>query len=511
MAEAPVFGTSTSSYTETVRPFYNFWINFSSRRSFAWKDVYNTTQAPNRDVRRAMEKENKKERDKAKREFNELVRRLAEFVRKKDPRVLEWAKSQATLKAEKEAQEKEQKIRQAAEVRARQEAARLAQQEQLDSIDLSGMDLQELMSEKDLKRHKHMFQNEGEEDEEEDVVEEFYCPACKKVFKSDKQFKNHENSKKHKDMAAKLRKELLAEDEAAEAAMAKTAKGKGKQSAAASPASKSVNGGKKNGNKFEPEEDIFVDDDDDFIHDLETIRHADDDLIHNVQDMDAEEDAEDSDGDETILADLSQYRLHDPAADAKKPDSEAPKKTENNKKVVVAQDEEDEDEEDEGDDDGMLNMMAAARMSKSRFAIESDEDDEEEAVEEQEIDEAPATAKGASEKKFNFNDFMSTLPDTERASPSGNAKSTGAAVIENDAKQKKRRRAAKDKEKSAAAVAPEPEPEYERGGKRGGKGKKGGRNTQAPAENSCRTCGSSFPSKTALHNHLKETKHAIAT
>lgn len=478
--EAPVFGHSTSSYTETVRPFYNFWINFSSQRTFAWKDVYNTTQAPNRDVRRIMEKENKKERDKAKREFNELVRRLAEFARKKDPRVLNWAKEQAALKVLREAEEKEMKERKAAEVKAKQQAARAAQEEQLDSIDLSGMDLQDLMSAKDLKRHKHLLQDD-EEDGEDDVVEEFYCPACKKVFKSDKQFKNHENSKKHKDMAAKLRKELMAEDEAADAAIA----------------------AKKNANKTETEEDIFVDDDDEFIEDLETIRHADDDLVHIAAEI---IDEDDSDGDEVILADLSQYRLHE-APVSQKADTEVKKSGESAKKDLVQEEDADDGEDDDDMNDDMLAMMSS---SKPRFNFGDDSNDEEEDVE-------PVTvpsAKGG-KKSFNFADFEASLPSSGASSPAPKAAETEKVIPEADAGKKKRRRAVKEKAAPAPVAVAEPEPEYERGAKRGGKGKKGARGAAAAAaahhdENSCRTCGSSFPSKTALHAHLKETKHAIA-
>lgn len=450
-----------------------------------------------------MEKENKKERDKAKREFNELVRRLAEFARKKDPRVLNWAKEQAALKLEKEAQDKESKLKQAAEVKAKQEAARVAQQAQLDSIDLSGMDLQELMSEKDLKRHKHLLGHD-DEDGEDDIVEEFYCPACKKVFKSDKQFKNHENSKKHKDMAAKLRKELMAEDEAADAAMAKS-QPKGKQTSAKATAAKKGKFVPDDDGFMDDDEDIFVDDDDLFIQDLATIRNADDDLVHIVTDDVLEDDSLDSEEDETILADLSQYRLHE-AGNGK----EASKSSEAASTTDEPAPEADDDDGD--DDDDMLNMMASAKASKSRFTFEDDDDEGEDDAE---VDISKLTPK----KSFNFTDFVASLPGSSRSSPAAApAPEATETVVEPEGK-KKRRRAPKDKaEKPAAAPVPEPEPEYERGAKRGGKGKKGARAAASAAasaaqhvdENSCRTCGSSFASKTALHTHLKETKHAIA-
>ncbi|KAJ0973986.1 hypothetical protein J5N97_015951 [Dioscorea zingiberensis] len=57
-------------------------------------------------------------------------------------------------------------------------------------------------------------------DEEDDLRkkkgkngEEFYCVACNKKFKSDKQWKNHEQSKKHKDKVAELKDAFDEEDE----------------------------------------------------------------------------------------------------------------------------------------------------------------------------------------------------------------------------------------------------------------------------------------------------------
>jgi len=69
---APDFGTSDSPWDE-VREFYTFWENFSSQRSFGFAEKWNLAEAPNREIRRAMERENKKERTRAKKEFNQMV------------------------------------------------------------------------------------------------------------------------------------------------------------------------------------------------------------------------------------------------------------------------------------------------------------------------------------------------------------------------------------------------------------------------------------------------------
>jgi DnaJ family protein A protein 5 len=70
-----------------VHAFYAFWQSFSTKKSYAWLDQYDTRQGENRRVVRAMEKENKKFRDKARKERNEEVRTLVAFVRKRDKRV----------------------------------------------------------------------------------------------------------------------------------------------------------------------------------------------------------------------------------------------------------------------------------------------------------------------------------------------------------------------------------------------------------------------------------------
>ena len=44
--------------------------------------------------------------------------------------------------------------------------------------------------------------------------EELYCVACNKKFKSDKQWKNHEQSKKHRDKVSELRMVFEEEEEA---------------------------------------------------------------------------------------------------------------------------------------------------------------------------------------------------------------------------------------------------------------------------------------------------------
>ena len=65
---------SLSLSVQTVHVFYGYWQSFFTRKSFAWEDQHDLKYAPNRRFQRAMEKENKKKRDAAKKKYNEIVR-----------------------------------------------------------------------------------------------------------------------------------------------------------------------------------------------------------------------------------------------------------------------------------------------------------------------------------------------------------------------------------------------------------------------------------------------------
>jgi len=56
---APPFGTSASEYTD-VKRFYDYWLGFSSTQTFARYEKYSLAEAPTRQIRRLMEKDNKK-------------------------------------------------------------------------------------------------------------------------------------------------------------------------------------------------------------------------------------------------------------------------------------------------------------------------------------------------------------------------------------------------------------------------------------------------------------------
>ena len=188
----PTFGSSGDGYESTVKPFYNGWASFTTRKSFSWKDKYRLSDAPDRRVRRLMEKENKKIRDEAAREFNEAVRFLVIFVRKRDPRYLPNTQTDS---------DRQKSMRDAAAAQAAK--ARAANQERLASTyeAPSWAQPQEESTEED-----HF--PESSEESETEVLE---CVVCNKTFKSEKQLQVHEESKKHIKAVQKLRWQMRKE------------------------------------------------------------------------------------------------------------------------------------------------------------------------------------------------------------------------------------------------------------------------------------------------------------
>lgn len=59
---------------------------------YVWLDKYDIREADNRKILKLLEKENNKIRQKARKERNEEIRELVNFVRKRDKRVIAHAK-----------------------------------------------------------------------------------------------------------------------------------------------------------------------------------------------------------------------------------------------------------------------------------------------------------------------------------------------------------------------------------------------------------------------------------
>lgn len=190
--EYPPFGSSDDEYDPIAKPFYNAWSSFSTRKSFSWKEKWRLSDAPDRRVRRLMEKENKKMRDDAIRDFNDAVRSLVAFVKKRDPRYVPNTQSEA---------ERQKVLRDSAIAQA--ERARAANQQKLSEAYVA--DWAQSRGDNDE------YNDEFATSEEESEVEHFECVVCSKTFKSEKQYDAHEKSKKHVKAVQHLRRQMKQE------------------------------------------------------------------------------------------------------------------------------------------------------------------------------------------------------------------------------------------------------------------------------------------------------------
>jgi len=187
------FGSAGDAFDSVAKPFYASWSGFSTKKSFGWKEKYRLADAPERRVRRLMEKENKKLRDDAIRDFNDTVRSLVAFVRKRDPRYVANTQSEA---------ERQKVLRDSAAAQAAR--SRAANQEKLgeyvvpewaQSRGVPGEQLSEFSA-----------------SEDESEVEHIECVVCGKTFKSENQFEAHEKSKKHVKAVQQLRRQMQREN-----------------------------------------------------------------------------------------------------------------------------------------------------------------------------------------------------------------------------------------------------------------------------------------------------------
>jgi DnaJ family protein A protein 5 len=182
----PTFGHKDDTHDDVVREFYSIWNGFATVKSYAWMDRYRLSDAPDRRTRRLMEKENQKFRDEGRREFNDAVRTLVAFVRKRDPRYTPDTKS---------ADEKAKAQREARKAQAAR--ARAAQIEKLER------------EARELPSWATAQPEEEEEESEEEIEEEHYeCVACNKTFKSERQYDAHERSKKHQKAIQALKRKM---------------------------------------------------------------------------------------------------------------------------------------------------------------------------------------------------------------------------------------------------------------------------------------------------------------
>jgi DnaJ homolog subfamily A member 5 len=168
-------------------------------RNFNWASQWRTSDAPERRTKRLMEKENRAAQTKAKKAYTDQVTMLVVFVRKRDARV------KAHLAAV--AKEREEKQKAASQRLENQKMIRAAERKEW----LAKEQERILEGERRMREaYGDLLSDEHASSEEEFL--EYECAACSKVFKSHKQYANHENSKKHKANVEALRYELQLEE-----------------------------------------------------------------------------------------------------------------------------------------------------------------------------------------------------------------------------------------------------------------------------------------------------------
>ncbi|KAL1881382.1 hypothetical protein VTK73DRAFT_4389 [Phialemonium thermophilum] len=188
----PEFGSAQADYNNVAKPFYNIWSSFSTRKQFSWRDKYRLSDAPDRRIRRLMEKENKKLREEGIREFNDAVRSFVAFVKKRDTRYVPNAQSEV---------ERQRILRDSAAAQAAR--SRAANQEKLASYTVPDWAQQ---------RDNEDINDEFSISEEESEVEHFECVVCNKIFKSEKQYETHEKSKKHMKAVQQIQRQMRREN-----------------------------------------------------------------------------------------------------------------------------------------------------------------------------------------------------------------------------------------------------------------------------------------------------------
>ncbi|KAK3930209.1 DnaJ-like protein subfamily C member 21 [Frankliniella fusca] len=215
--EIPAFGNSSSDFKEVVQPFYAYWQDYTTKKSFSWLDQYDIKDLPNRRVAKLVEKENKKIRDRARKDRNEQIRALVAFVRKRDKRVqaqAEVVKQQQAEKARLAEEKRKSKVRERQQKLKDYKETEWAKfsnfEDELKNIEKS---IQAEYGDHDSSDDEvGVGEPDGDDDEEVIDYNALFCEACKKLFKTEKAFANHENSKKHKENVEKLRQDMLEED-----------------------------------------------------------------------------------------------------------------------------------------------------------------------------------------------------------------------------------------------------------------------------------------------------------
>ncbi|EOY22066.1 DNAJ heat shock N-terminal domain-containing-like protein [Theobroma cacao] len=119
------------------------------------------------------------------REYNVAVRGLAKFVKKRDKRVIDMSMKRKEEMERRKEEERERK--------------RKMEKERLERV--------RAYAEPEWAKVEEQERDDWDEKEEKAVEkEELYCVACGEKFKSEKQWENHEQSKKHREKQVRSKK-----------------------------------------------------------------------------------------------------------------------------------------------------------------------------------------------------------------------------------------------------------------------------------------------------------------
>ncbi|KAH7102771.1 DnaJ-domain-containing protein [Auriculariales sp. MPI-PUGE-AT-0066] len=175
-----------------ARTFYNYWSSFLTEKDFNWADQWNVNEAPDRRVRRLMERDNKKAREDARKEYNDAVRQLTLFIRKRDPR----------YKTHLASQQQQQVI--ATKGKPSQSSGT--------STPRPAAPVEEFVEQEWQKVKPPRADRQDDWAEAEGEGEEWECVACGRSFRSEAAWSTHERSRKHLKAVEQLRREMMKEN-----------------------------------------------------------------------------------------------------------------------------------------------------------------------------------------------------------------------------------------------------------------------------------------------------------
>ncbi|KAL6183018.1 hypothetical protein ACLB2K_044429 [Fragaria x ananassa] len=486
--------TVFSGYSDSGKGFYKVYSDvftkiYSNELSFARKlglGIDAVREAPalgnlKSDYSQAVDGgDNKKQRKKAKREYNDTVRGLAEFAKKRDKRVMDMM-----VKRE---EERKRKKKEEVEKKKRMEREKLERAMAFEEPEWA-------KAEEDEEEEV-----DEEEEEEERKRNELYCVVCGKKFKSEKQWKNHEQSKKHKDKVAEFRESIGDEevDEEVEDLGERMREG-------LEIGEEGESGGEDEFHDFSDEK--LDEDDDDEMELLQAMaaRHK------SREELDDNDDDEDDDEMELLKAMAARHKSRENVGEAVEVD----------------------DGGSESDDEmDVLEAMVAGRKSRKNAAskVEVEDplvtgvhgDNDINGVESVPMEyenrkpprrKAKSKKSGGETKRVDMNDISNDQSEAGENDNSDIKESTSDSMAEKEnasSNDKQDNQIARKKKSSKQTVEKKKENvknEANGKSKSSSKGKKA-KATSKNSSNACDTCGEEFGSRNQLHKHLGDTGHA---